>query len=323
MTPPVIALVAVGVSLIATPLAILVARRTGIVDRPGLLKRQTTTVPYLGGVAVFCGVVVGVVVGHPWLGLPLACALALGVADDRGDLSPWGRLAGEVAIGLIVAATCHVHLPAVVAWPSVVVVTVLLINGVNLMDGLDMLAAGVSAAAALGFALVVHGGGRDLAVALVGALAGFLVFNRPPARIYLGDGGSYLLGAALAVLMSLSWSGSVHRSTGVAALALVAIPVAEVTCAIIRRRRAGQSLLAGDRGHPYDRMVARGRSALTASLSYIVLQALITCIVVLVVLVVHVGSVGVAVIVDVLVAVLVLIAASLVGGLTPDAEVHP
>ena len=320
MTPVVVALVAMAVTLAVTPLAIVLARRTGIVDRPGELKRQTASVPYLGGVAVFCGALVGASVGRPWLGVPLACALALGDADDRYDLSPWLRLAGEVGVGLLVAATCHVHLPPIVAWPLVVLVTVLLINGVNLLDGLDMLAGGVTAAAALGFALVLHGGGRDLAVALVGALAGFLVFNRPPARIYLGDGGAYLLGAALAVLTTLAWSGSVHRSTGVAALALVAVPVAEVTCAVIRRSRGGLSLLAGDRGHPYDRMVAHGRSALTASLSYIVLQALIT---VVAVVVVHVGSLGLAVVIDVVVAAVVLGAASLVGGLTPDAEVLP
>ena len=232
MTPVAVALVAAAVTLAATPLAMQLARRTGIVDRPGELKRQASAIPYLGGVAVFCGALVGVAVGRPWLGVPLACALVLGVADDRFDLSAWLRLAGEVGIGLVVAATCHVHLPPIVAWPLVVVVTVLLINGVNLMDGLDMLAAGVVGVAAVGFALVLHGGGRDLAAALVGALGGFLVFNRPPARIYLGDGGAYLLGAALAVLTSLAWSGSVHRSTGVAALALVAVPVAEVTCAV-------------------------------------------------------------------------------------------
>ncbi len=64
----------------------------------------------------------------------------------------------------------------------------------NLIDGLDMLASGVVTAAAVGFAAVLHGPGRQLAVALGASLIGFLTFNRPPARVYLGDGGAYLLG---------------------------------------------------------------------------------------------------------------------------------
>ena len=81
-----------------------------------------------------------------------------------------------------------------------------MINGVNLIDGLDMLAGGVAAVAAGGFAVILHGSGRQLAIALAASLLGFLVYNRPPARVYLGDGGAYLLGTGLTVLVAESWA---------------------------------------------------------------------------------------------------------------------
>ena len=89
----------------ATPLVIVAAKRTGIVDRPGALKPQTDPVPYLGGVAVFAGTAVGAAVGRPTVMVPLAAALCLGVADDRFDLpaqgawsaKPWsGRRGGDL-----------------------------------------------------------------------------------------------------------------------------------------------------------------------------------------------------------------------------------
>ena len=115
-------------------------------DRPGALKSQTTPIPYLGGVGVFAGVASGPSPGTGRPGAPGA-APALGICDDRFDLPPLPRLAGEVGIGVAVLLTSPLHLPGAVAVLVVVPVTVLLINGVNLLDGLDMLAAGTAVAA--------------------------------------------------------------------------------------------------------------------------------------------------------------------------------
>ncbi|HUD18279.1 MAG TPA: MraY family glycosyltransferase, partial [Acidimicrobiales bacterium] len=220
--------VALAATVVVTPLVIVVARRSGIVDRPGALKPQSIPVPYLGGVAVFAGVIVSPLVGRPTLLVPLSAALCLGVADDRFDLPAVPRLLGQLAIGAAVVVTAPVHLSGVLAAVLIVLATVLVINGVNLIDGLDMLASGVVAVAAVGFAVILHGSGRSLAIALAAALCGFLLYNRPPARVYLGDGGSYLLGTALMVLLAGAWAPGVGQHVGVAALALVAVPVAEV-----------------------------------------------------------------------------------------------
>ena len=209
------------------------------------------------------------------------------------------------------------HLPGFVGAVLILAVTVLLINGVNLIDGLDMLASGVAGVAAVGFAVVLHGSGRQLAIALAAALVGFLVYNRPPARVYLGDGGSYLLGAALTVLLVESWGPGVPLHVGVAALALVALPVAEVSFAVVRRARSHRSLMTGDRGHPYDRLVARGWSRPAASLSYIGFEAVLAT---GTVVAVHLRSMPAAVAVDIAGAALLVAAAAVTGALTPDQE---
>jgi UDP-GlcNAc:undecaprenyl-phosphate GlcNAc-1-phosphate transferase len=315
-----LAVVAFAVTLVLTPLAIVVATRTGITDRPGELKEQARPVPYLGGVAVLAGVLVAVLSDQPSLAVPLVAATALGVADDRFDLPPVVRIAGEVAVGAAVVVTCPVHLPGAVAAVAIVAVTLLLVNGVNLLDGLDMLAGGTVAVAAAGFAVVLQGTGRQLAVALAAALIAFLVFNRPPARIYLGDGGSYLLGTALAVLLAQAWSPIFSSTVGIASFALVALPAAEVAFAVIRRLRGRRSVLAGDRGHPYDRLVARGWSRPSASAAYIAAQGILT---VGAVLAYRRSSPTLAVVVDVVGGVALVVAAGLAGALSPDQEVAP
>ena len=105
MTALIGALVAFAVTVVLTPIAIRVALRTGVVDRPGALKVQEIPVAYLGGVAVFGGIAAGLLVhsGRPRLLLPLALALALGLADDLADLPPRVRLGCEAVIGVVAA----------------------------------------------------------------------------------------------------------------------------------------------------------------------------------------------------------------------------
>ena len=317
MTGLAIGAIALAVTVALTPLAIVAATKVGIVDRPGALKPQTAAVPYLGGLAVFAGIIVGTITDRPTELVPLGGALCLGVADDRFELPPLLRLIGQLAVGAAVVITSPVHLPGPLAAVLIVVVTVLVINGVNLIDGLDMLAAGVAAVATVGFAVVLHGTGRHLATALAAALVGFLVYNRPPARVYLGDGGSYLLGTALVVLLAQAWGPGIPVHLGTAALALVALPAAEVSFAVIRRTRGRHSLMEGDRGHPYDRLVDRGWSRLAASLVYIGAQAVLT---VGVLVAVHLQSMPAAVIVDALGAALLVASAAATGALDPDQE---
>jgi UDP-GlcNAc:undecaprenyl-phosphate GlcNAc-1-phosphate transferase len=289
-------------------------------DRPGALKEQARPVPYLGGVAVLAGLLVAVLSDRPTLAVPLVAATALGVTDDRFDVPPLIRVVGEVAVGVAVVVTCPVHLPGAVAAVGIIAVTLLLVNGVNLMDGLDMLAGGTVAVAGVGFAVVLAATGRHLGVALAAALVAFLLFNRPPARIYLGDGGAYLLGTTLTVLVAEAWGPSVTTAVGAASFALVALPAAEVAFAVVRRVRGRQSVLAGDRGHPYDRLVARGWPRPSASAAYIATQGILT---VAAVVAYRQSSLALAIAVDLVATVALVVVAGLVGALTPDQEVAP
>ncbi len=310
---------ALVVTAAAVPVCIVIARRSGIMDRPGALKTQQAPVPYLGGVAVFAGMAVGVSAGRPVVLVPLALALAVGVGDDRFDLPAPVRLAAQLGVGAVIAATQPVHLPAWIGFPLVMAASLVLINGFNLLDGLDMLAAGVGAAAAVGFAILIPGPARLMAASVTGALVAFVWYNRPPARIYLGDGGSYLIGASMTVLLAYAWGVGIASTTGVIALALLAVPVAEIACAIVRRRRSGRSFLSGDRAHPYDLLVASGWSRTAASATYIAVEvAVVTTVAVL-----GHASMAVVVAIDLAVAAVLLVGAALAGGLSRPAGTRP
>jgi UDP-GlcNAc:undecaprenyl-phosphate GlcNAc-1-phosphate transferase len=255
-------------TLVAVPIAMELAKRTGIVDRPGPLKVHAAPVPYLGGLAVLIGLAAVVASVHAMLLVPLGLATALGFVDDARDVPAVVRLIGEIGIGAAAAAVVPVRFASPFGPVAVVLVVVVLINATNMLDGLDALASGVVLIGAGGFAIVLRGDGRTIALGLAGALAGFLWFNRPPARIYLGDAGSYLLGTALALLLATAWSPHRAAALGIAGIAFVALPVIEAGVTIVRRLRARHPLFHGDRGHVYDQLVDRGWTPLQASLGF-------------------------------------------------------
>jgi UDP-GlcNAc:undecaprenyl-phosphate GlcNAc-1-phosphate transferase len=267
-------ILAFAIAVIVTPVAARLAVRLGVVDRPGPLKVQTRPVPYMGGVAVFLGLAGPVAWGQPALLVPLGLALLLGLADDVADVSPRLRLAGEAVIGGAAAVALPGGLSVAGAVATAIVVVALL-NAVNLLDGLDGLATSVAALGALGFSVVLDGDSRITAMALAGALLGFLVWNRPPARIYLGDAGSYLVGTGLALLLALTFVADDGVATSAGALLFVAVPVTDTTIAIVRRRRAGRPLFRGDRGHVYDQLVDMGWSAERSALACAAAQAVL------------------------------------------------
>ena len=273
------ALVAVGISfavaLALTPVAARVARRYSIVDRPGALKVHEVAVPYLGGVSVSIAFAIPVAFVRPSLLAPLALLAVVGLADDIGDLRPRLRLMLEVAIGLVGGVT--VPAPGRLGVLITAVLLIGLVNAVNLLDGLDGLAGGVAMASAVGFA-ILGGSAQIPALALAAALAGFLVFNRPPARIYLGDSGAYFCGGVLALLAALSLQSGNGVATWATVPLLVALPVFDTGIAIVRRRLHGKPVFAGDRSHVYDQLVDRGQSRVQAVLECVAAQVLLTSI---------------------------------------------
>jgi len=259
------------VAVALTPLVARLARAIGAVDAPGELKPQARPVAYLGGIAVAAGLAFGVASERAVLAVPLLLALALGTIDDLRPVPARARLAAELVIGAAAAAAVPGPLLVRVATGAALVV---LVNAVNLLDGQDGLAAGFGVVAGLGFALL-GGGATPVGLGLAGALAGFLVWNRPPARIYLGDGGAYLLGATLAVLPALTDTGN-DLSVWLALPLLVGLPVLDTAVAILRRWRAARPLFTGDRSHVYDQLADRGAGVAGSTAACVAVQVVLS-----------------------------------------------
>ena len=256
-------------------LAVRFGPRWGFVDAPdGSLKTHQAAAVPLGGVGLFVGLHAGLIVGgrfDPLLAIGTLLVLLIGLVDDRRGLSPLLRLSAAAVAGVVLAIGERTWL-----WGLVLIVLVVVcVNAVNLIDGLDALAGSTTAVTFLGLAwLALH---RELSVWVLplmaaAALAGFLIWNRPPARVFLGDNGAYLTGAVLAYATLTVARDHWEALVGVA---LVGAPLFDLAVTVLRRFRAGMALFAGDRDHVYDRLHQRaGWSVGRVSAVFAVAQAI-------------------------------------------------
>ncbi|HVE91120.1 MAG TPA: MraY family glycosyltransferase [Actinomycetota bacterium] len=300
-----VGLVAAAVSYLVTPAVCALSRHIGAIDVPTDRKVHLAPTPTLGGIAVYAAFVaaclfaaafpsfreafrfselVGLVVGG-------IVPLALGIADDRRELSPPAKLAGQVfAAGILFLSgirMTYFWLPGIgvlsVSQDVSAILTILwivfLMNAVNFIDGLDGLCAGLTAIAAgslfvyftrlptefLGSAPIAP----LVCVALVGACIGFLRYNFNPARIFLGDSGAmplgYLLaGATISVIGTFNGPGS---AGGRVALPMVfmpivflALPITDLVFAVVRRLATGRPIHTPDKEHIHHRLMRFGHS---------------------------------------------------------------
>lgn len=259
--------------LLLTPLVWAVAERFGWYDLPGALKIHSKPVPRLGGVALMGGILAATAVAPKDWRLPVAVLAILlvvwvtGVMDDLKSTPALLRLAVDFGCGAALwsagwrlgwFSSSFLDL-----WATVLFVA-LTINAMNLLDGMDGLALVVASLGALGFIVLfgaqTRSAGAGLAWTLLAVCLAMLIFNFPPARLYIGDGGSTLLGAALA-LLALNWVRTEPATHSVAVpAAFFALPLADLLAAVIRRLRGRQSPFVGDRRHFYDLLLRRGWS---------------------------------------------------------------
>ena len=165
-------------------------------------------------------------------------------------------------------------MPAVLEVLFWVAVAMLAVNAVNLLDGLDALTGSVTAVAAFGLGLfaVAQGVADPWAVlALAGALVGFLYWNIPPARLFLGDNGAYVVGLAL---VWAAMRASPGRSASLVAAAIVGVPLIDLAVTVVRRVVTRAKVFAGDRDHTYDRLHQAGVTAGAIALLFAAAQAL-------------------------------------------------
>ncbi|MES2793769.1 MAG: MraY family glycosyltransferase [Planctomycetota bacterium] len=283
--------IAVGGATLLTGCACWIAPRLGFVDRPdGHRKLHQGATPLLGGVAVMVALLLTVLGANFWCGLNLldpagdqfvawvlatACAFCLiGVVDDRWPLRPrtkfllqvlaclpfaiWGRSAAEIDFLGLEVGLGNWSVPFTILW------LVACVNAFNLADGMDGQATSLGIVSCLAFAgLAVFRGDIHtalLALLVVGNLLGFLWYNRPPARIFLGDAGSLTIGflaGSLALETSLSPDGEFAIVLPCVALA---VPLFDTCMAIVRRKLKGRGIGEADREHIHHSLQDKGFS---------------------------------------------------------------
>jgi UDP-N-acetylmuramyl pentapeptide phosphotransferase/UDP-N-acetylglucosamine-1-phosphate transferase len=231
----------------------------------------------LGGVALIFGLVTSALgYEHSFAAhgiafyLALAVIWAMGLIDDLLSLSPWIKLTGQFGAALLFCQIGGWQVPVTASVPLNVAAACLFIatfvNAFNFLDGADGLAAGVAGMIALGYILLSERVGTPvgcvIAAALLGSCLGFLVFNFPPAKIFMGDSGSTTLGFIVAFLSLDFWraKNGVGREL-LLPLVFACLPLLDFFLAIFRRLRRGVSPFVGDRFHLYDLLFQRGWSA--------------------------------------------------------------
>jgi UDP-GlcNAc:undecaprenyl-phosphate GlcNAc-1-phosphate transferase len=247
-----------------TPYAIIVADRLQFYDKPIGYKGHAHPTPYLGGAALMAGFVIAVLVaaGDWSKTIPLVGGVALlwtvGTIDDRRTVRPAWRVLVELALAWMVWAAglgWHLHMGGGVDLALTCLWVLGIVNAFNLFDNMDGAASTMALVVSAGAAILgVVRGDVWLAVgaaSLGGACLGFLPRNlSPPARIFLGDGGSMPLGFAVAVLVMVAATTSVVAwQSLLIALLLVGIPALDTSLVIVSRRRRGVSILKGGQDH--------------------------------------------------------------------------
>lgn len=285
MTKPLLAfLVSALVCYFITPLVINLAYKIGAIDVPKDNRRvHKKPVPRLGGLAIFAGFAISAIIfTHPTkelmaIMLSSMIIVGMGIVDDTRPLKAKSKLAIQIlCAGIVTWAGVRIDfftnpfqaetlvvlkmlsIPVTIFW--IVGIT----NTVNLIDGLDGLAAGISAIAALTLTAVAlfskQYATATLLMCVAGGAVGFLPHNFNPAKIFMGDTGSLFLGFILSVA---SVKGTIKGATVVAVvipLFALAIPILDTTFAIIRRSLAGKPIMEADKGHLHHRLLAKGLS---------------------------------------------------------------
>ena len=277
------------VTAVLTPVAGKLATLLRVIDRPSERKvSDRQGIPLLGGLAVVAGCAIGLfayvlMAGESDLAKVrdhLAAFMAggmllvmVGAWDDRFDLGAWQKipfqfLAAAIAInaGFVIdyftnPLTLVTHmLPQWLSWLFTLGWIVVVTNAMNLIDGLDGLTTGIGAIIAGTLAIICFQAdqlsGLLIAMAMLGALLGFLPFNFPPARIFLGDAGALFIGFALA-LISIQGYKKATLLTFIVPLLALAVPLLDTVLSVIRRVRAGKRIFSADKRHMHHLLLAR------------------------------------------------------------------
>lgn len=282
-------LTALLLGFLFTPIASKLGIRFGALDKPNARKVHTSTIPRSGGLAIIAAFALGhlflllagsaldrftlnwTFCGIFWTGALFAAGI--GIVDDFKKIPSSIKLLmqilaasiaflGGTRINAFGIMQMSWHFPLIASYLLTVFWFVLLINSINLIDGLDGLAAGVTVfgAAVMVILMIISGNekGAIAFAALAGAMLGFLRYNFNPARIFMGDGGSYFLGYALACFsIQYGAKSQVGLSLLIPLLAL-GVPIFDVILSTVRRFITGNRIFKADKGHIHHKLLAMG-----------------------------------------------------------------
>ncbi len=267
-----------------TPVMRSIALRTNFVDQPNAAhKSHQEPIPYLGGVAIILGILIIVYASiltqnnfknDFWLATSLlGPALILGIVgliDDRKALPPLPRFMAQTAAGvftaILIIATDTVGNPSGNSLLDAVITVVWIVgisNSINFFDNLDGGAAGAVAATSFGLFLITYSNGQFLisatSLTIFAAMLGFLIWNKSPAKIYMGDAGALFLGTVISVL-TIRLNPEVPSQTISFAipLLLLAVPILDTSVAVVSRIRRGRSIFQGGHDHLSHRLMRKG-----------------------------------------------------------------
>jgi UDP-GlcNAc:undecaprenyl-phosphate GlcNAc-1-phosphate transferase len=248
------------VSLVCTAASIPLAIKLGVIDVPGLLKAHSEATPRLGGLGIFAGVLAGLWPLDRRFGPVLigaAVMFLVGVVDDRFGVTPRQKLVGQAVAGLVLAYTLVSVNPGLLGLLYGFLgfsLAVILANAINLIDGMDGLAGGNAflVFAALAVLGALHGIASAMTAVAGAAILGFLPFNFPRPRTFMGDCGSLLIGYLLAFALIQLLEKNVMLF--VDGLIASIVPIFDLSLGIVRRLSIRKPIFSGDRGHFYDRI---------------------------------------------------------------------
>lgn len=290
--------VAAVVTIALTPLARKLAIKLDAIDYPSARRVNMLPIPRMGGVAIFGGILAALAVAgfgvyafgwvDPFIdyngievnywGVLLGTVLIflVGAVDDVVDLNPKAKMLGQIVAACVVAGSgllfSSIHNPfgegyiefGWVAYPLTVFYLVAFANVINLIDGLDGLAAGITDISAITILLFAVLTGRfDAAlfsVILVGVCAGFLKSNFFPASIFMGDSGALLLGFSLGVISLFAVARSALFVSLLVPILAAGVPILDTFFAIVRRKREHRPIDEADKGHIHHRLMRAGFS---------------------------------------------------------------
>jgi UDP-GlcNAc:undecaprenyl-phosphate GlcNAc-1-phosphate transferase len=295
------------ISFFALPSIIKIAHLKNLTDDPSHRKNHVDKTPTLGGVAIFASLIFSL---SFWVRNPdffemkyflssLIIMFFVGIKDDLYNLVSYKKLIAQLIAALILVHYGDVRLtsmyrffgvqdiPLWLSYPFSIFTITVIINAFNLIDGVDCLAAGVASVICLFFGiwygLVGYNALALMSFVLLGALLAFLYYNRPPAKIFLGDTGSLLIGLVIA-LLSIRFieynkvNDSPYHISSVPAVAIgiLMIPLFDLARVFFLRIKEGKSPLDADRNHLHHRLLALGMSPLQVSLTLSLATAFFT-----------------------------------------------